>query len=1186
MACARRRVVAPAWAYGVYTTFVYTVQYACRDRYETSSVCIVDLSLVRSGRGENPEMGERSRHRATRDRSSDAPARATDAREVGRARATVDAARARRFRERKRRNARRANVNMMATTTATATRATRAWSRGNGRRDGNVGRRRCVVRAEARTGATREEAGRDGGRARRATTKRATRGRDARVWASEQDVEPLKPMTADEAEAMAREISRLREEQREGARRLKTAEADSAEGEAQAKAMAEQAVLATEAYEKDDELATSAMKSAQEASKAVVEAVALSDAVAERMRRVEEAVVQARLVPSEDGAEQSDDVLSVVKFKRPNKESDAETLARKMGVLPETSWWDEDDLSLAEASERSKRAFEAADFVRKETQAELTKREAFAEECATKAQRSLQLSLSAHESADQAMEKVASKMQAMVALSESVGALEKEINDKQALIDGVKFDEASVTEMMSAKTKADIKAEAVQELAVKRAEKVEEKEAQEAAEGTDDQSVKKSSKFMPAGYFSTAEQDGPTEETIIKKIFTGLLLLGTATLMLPMPKCKAVRAQIGTSLVRAGSAAKSTTGVLRRGAADIIERVVPASERELAAHAAHEAEETGMSDLLWLLFTSVLAVTIVSKIPGGSPVLGFLVGGALVGPFGLGIIQHVEQVKVLAEFGVVFLLFNIGLELSYDRLVSMAKYIFGLGSSQMMLSTAVGAAVAVACGLAIPPAVIVGLGLAFSSTAVALQVLADRGESASRHGRATFSVLLFQDLTVVLVFMLVPLLAGPDSGSLTAIGGSLLKAVVKTAAAIVSIIGLGRVVLRPVFDRVAKLRQAELMSATTLFVALGTSLLTQSLGLSMALGAFLAGLLLAETEFHLQVENDIAPFRGLLLGLFFMTVGMTIDPMTFTQSAGNIVSMMAAILIGKIAVVAAVGPMFGLSLLNCIRAGMYIGPGGEFAFVTFAEAVRVGLFSPDLATQLNLAVVLTMAITPYLAEVGNSMKDVWKSGNVATLQPKENEVDDLKGHVILAGYGRNGKIIGEILSANMIPFVALDVNPEIVSEGRAADQNVYFGDAGSPEVLRAIGAARASCAIVALSSPAANYRAVWSLTKNFSNIHTYVRAEGVEGGLILEKAGAKAVVPEALEPSLQLAAACLREQKMSPQDISVAIDNYRRSHLKSLSSRKFSADYSSVNYGGVGQSLDMSSTDEAEVASA
>ena len=454
------------------------------------------------------------------------------------------------------------------------------------------------------------------------------------------------------------------------------------------------------------------------------------------------------------------------------------------------------------------------------------------------------------------------------------------------------------------------------------------------------------------------------------------------------------------------------------------------------------------------------------------------------------------------------------------------------------------------------------VGLAFSSTAVALQVLADRGESASRHGRATFSVLLFQDLTVVLVFMLVPLLAGPDSGSLTAIAGSLLKAIVKTGVAIGAIIGLGRLILRPVFDRVAKLRQAELMSATTLFVALGTSLLTQSLGLSMALGAFLAGLLLAETEFHLQVENDIAPFRGLLLGLFFMTVGMTIDPMTFTKSAFNIIAMMIGIVTAKIAVVAAVGPLFGLSVLNCVRAGMYIGPGGEFAFVTFAEAVRVGLFNPEIATQLNLAVVLTMAITPYLAEFGNKLKDVLQSADVASLQPKENEVDDLKGHVILAGYGRNGKIVGEILAQNLVPFVALDVKPEIVSEGRARDQNVYFGDAGSPEVLRAIGAERASCAVVALNSPGANYRAVWSLTKNFPNVQTYVRARDVEGGLVLEKAGAKAVVPETLEPALQLAAALLRETKMPADDITVAIDTYRRNHLKGLQSTpKLSVNY-------------------------
>ena len=243
-----------------------------------------------------------------------------------------------------------------------------------------------------------------------------------------------------------------------------------------------------------------------------------------------------------------------------------------------------------------------------------------------------------------------------------------------------------------------------------------------------------------------------------------------------------------------------------------------------------------------LLFTSIFAVTLISKMPGGSPVLGFLIGGAAVGPYMLGLIGHVEQAKVLAEFGVVFLLFNIGLELSLERLTAMAKFIFGMGSAQMVLTTICIAAAAVACGLTVPQAVVVGMGLAFSSTAVALQVLQDRGESGARHGRATFSVLLFQDLTVVLVFMLVPLLAGPDSGSVSAIAGSLVKAIFKTVVAIGAIMVAGRAVLRPVYNRIAKLKNAEVLTATTLFTALGTSLLTQSLGLSMALGAFLAGL--------------------------------------------------------------------------------------------------------------------------------------------------------------------------------------------------------------------------------------------------------------------------------------------------------------------------------------------------------
>jgi len=1062
-------------------------------------------------------------------------------------------------------------------------------------RDGSRGGVRAHTRTTKRKFSLAPELAKVGGGddATRARRDGARFGIVAMVSNAEGDVKPLTPLSPMEAEALSVEVKKLDDDLKQVMQRLEKAQLESDEGEEQAKVLAEQALLATEAYEKDDELASSAMKATEEANKALVDAKVFMDIASERLRVVEEAVIRTKLVPSND--EDSAVGLSNIPFKKPSSEpTKAELLAENMG-LNLSAWWDEEDLSLAAALERATEGMTTAERKLEEAQEEFAKREDFGIQVASKAKNSLLTSQSAHDRADEAMSKIAMKMQAVIDLKEQVNAIETQRAEKQRLIDGVKFDEASVVDVKKrtekpkevVKSAEEIKQEAEQELLEKRAMMEDGAGVQEDEE----KSTKKSSKYFTAGYFSSNEKaDDEAAEVVktAKKFLTTMLLLGSATLMLPVPKCNLARQQIGSSLVKAGSTAKTVTHGLRQKASAVIEQVVPASERELAAHAAHEAEETGMTDVLWLLFTSVFAVTLVSKIPGGSPVLGFLVGGALVGPFGLGIITHVEQVKVLAEFGVVFLLFNIGLELSYDRLVSMAKYIFGLGSSQMALSTVVGAAVAVACGMAIPPAVIIGLGLAFSSTAVALQVLADRGESATRHGRATFSVLLFQDLTVVLVFMLVPLLAGPDSGSLAAIGGSLLKAVVKTAAAIVSIIGLGRVVLRPVFNRVAKLRQAELLSATTLFVALGTSLLTQSLGLSMALGAFLAGLLLAETEFHLQVENDIAPFRGLLLGLFFMTVGMTINPMTFQQSAANIVSMMAAILVGKIAVVCAVGPLFGLSLLNCLRAALYIGPGGEFAFVTFAEAVRVGLFNAELATQLNLAVVLTMAITPYLAEFGNKMKDVLSTGNVATLQPKENEVDDLKGHVILAGYGRQGKIIGEILAENMIPFVALDVNPEVVSESRAKDENVYFGDAGSPEVLKAVGADRASCAIVALSSPGANYRAVWTLNKNFNNVQTYVRARDVEGGLILEKAGAKAVVPEQLEPALQLAAACLREQKMAPNDITVAIDSYRRSHVKALqSSIKFSADYSTVNYGAMGrsidQSMDVSSDEPGEV---
>ena len=583
----------------------------------------------------------------------------------------------------------------------------------------------------------------------------------------------------------------------------------------------------------------------------------------------------------------------------------------------------------------------------------------------------------------------------------------------------------------------------------------------------------------------------------------------------------------------------------------------------------HGGAGAGMMDVITLLATSVMVVPLVSKLPGGSPVLGFLVGGAAIGPAALGLIANVETVKHIAEIGVVFLLFNIGLELSLARLQSMAKYVFGFGMAQMVLTTIPAALiVAATTGLAMPAAVVVGVGFAFSSTAVAMQVMGDRGEAASRHGRVAFSVLLRQDLAVVLVLMLVPLLAAgasPDGGGFQ--GGVLLKAlglaVLKTVAAIAVILAAGRVILRPVYRRIADLGNTEIFSATTLLVALGTSTLTSVLGLSAALGAFLAGLLLAETEYHLQVESDIAPYRGLLLGLFFMTVGMTINPGLLVARFVPIVACIVLLIAGKIAVMTAIGPVFGLNRLNSARAGMYIGPGGEFAFVTFGLAVSSGLLSQAVVNELTLVVALSMAATPWLANVGADLRERLEgsSGDMKALQPAVGEVDDMSGHVIIAGFGRSGQLIAQLLTEQHIPFVVLDMRSDRVQAGRDDDLPVFFGDAGSSQVLHSVGTHRARCAVVCMDTAGANYRTVYNMHKHYPTVPVYVRAADVADGLKLEKAGATACVPETLEPSLQLASAVLTRLELPPEEVVTAIDSFRRRNMDQL--RELQADMAS-----------------------
>lgn len=665
----------------------------------------------------------------------------------------------------------------------------------------------------------------------------------------------------------------------------------------------------------------------------------------------------------------------------------------------------------------------------------------------------------------------------------------------------------------------------------------------------------RSSKHVAGAFFSSspASSSGTGFKDVLNYVLshgrqalaaTALLAVGSAAWFAPFPVTQRLRHKVETAT------ASTLDRIQSIRSPDDAVKAVKGALPEVSE------EASGMTDMLYLLGTSVVAVPLVVKLPGGSAVLGFLIGGAVIGPYALGIIQNVHAVKHIAELGVVFLLFNIGLELSYERLRSMAKYVFGMGMAQILLTTAAGTAVAMQLGVVGPTATVMGIGLAFSSTAVALQVLQDRGEAGGRHGRATFAVLLMQDLAVVLVFMLVPLLApngtgAPPSGA--AIGKALGMALVKTSVAIGVIMSVGRVLVRPLYRRIAKMGNPEIFAATTLLVALGTAELTQSMGLSMALGAFLAGLLIAETEFALQVEEDIAPFRGLLLGLFFMTVGMTID---VSVLAGNVVPILGAIallIVGKVAVMALIGPVFGLPRLQAIRAGLFLAPGGEFAFVTFGEAIRNGLMTTAMCNQLTLVVALSMAITPYLAMFGAFLKsNAAENTDVKQLLPSEGEADDLNGHVIIAGFGRVGQIIAQLLNEQLIQYVALDLRSDRVAAGRDLDLPVYFGDAGSPGVLEKLGAGRAVAAVLTLDTAGANYRTVYSFHKHFPDCKVFVRAHDVDHGLMLEKAGATAVVPETLEPSLQLASAVLSELDMPSEDVASAVEQFRRRHIAEL----------------------------------
>jgi CPA2 family monovalent cation:H+ antiporter-2 len=546
-------------------------------------------------------------------------------------------------------------------------------------------------------------------------------------------------------------------------------------------------------------------------------------------------------------------------------------------------------------------------------------------------------------------------------------------------------------------------------------------------------------------------------------------------------------------------------------------------------------EIAAYKDALIVLGTAGVVVPLVARFKV-SPILGFLLAGTVLGPKGLGAlngflpavrwitVSDQEDVAQIAEFGVVFLLFLIALELSLPRLVTMRRLIFGLGSLQVGFSALIVGVFAVIRGLATVPALIIAVALASSSTAIVIEVLARRHRLSSGTGRTSFAVLLFQDLAVVPFIFLVGILETEKEGSI-AVG--LFRALGQSVVAIAAIVLIGRQVLRPFFRLVASSRSHELFVAATLFVVVSAGLVSASTGMSMALGAFIAGLLLAETEYRRAIEATIEPFKGLLLGIFFFSVGMSIDVASLLDHPFLLVAAAFGLIATKALVVALLARAFQLSWPTAIETGLLLGPGGEFAFVIIGLGATYGLVGADTAAFTLALVSLTMLAIPACASLGRSLANHVR--NAQSLDPEFNVIppEDHKIRAIVIGYGRVGELVSVMLERHGVPHLAIDRDPALVAKWRRRTRPVYYGDARQELFLQRCGIQEASAVIITIREQTEIddiVRVARSLRKDIVIVS---RARDARHASHLYELGVSDAVPETIEASLQLSEAAL-----------------------------------------------------------
>ena len=550
-------------------------------------------------------------------------------------------------------------------------------------------------------------------------------------------------------------------------------------------------------------------------------------------------------------------------------------------------------------------------------------------------------------------------------------------------------------------------------------------------------------------------------------------------------------------------------------------------------------------DIIILLSAAVVAVPLFQYLKLGV-IPGFLVAGIAIGPSGLGYIEGSEEITQLAEFGVVLLLFVIGIEINPSRLWNMKKLVLGLGSLQVLVT---GGLITVLVHYFFDSSwnisLLIGLALSLSSTAFVLQLLTERKLLSSDYGKPSVSILLLQDLAVVPLLALVSLMVAPE----LTVGEDIFFAAVETLAILTLVVVAARYVLNPLLHILSRSGSPEIFTASALLLVLGTAQIMESVGLSLAMGAFIAGLLIADSSFRHQIIGEIQPFRGLLLGLFFMAMGMTLNLELFFANPVSLLLAVVALILVKAMTIWGLSRVFGINNKTSLSVALLLAQSGEFALVLFTLASSLSLLEETLFQQLLIVVMLSMLLTPILEKMAyrifidsrrtntSGMLDI----DAATLEARP---------VILAGFGRMGHRVAHILNLLEIPYVAIDQNSTVVKRERAEGKSVYFGDAQRAEVLRTVGAANAPFVVVSIDDLEAAERVVSTLHSAFPDTAVFARAHDLAKSRELSELGAYFTVSETLEASAELARAALLHMGTESQEVEFALTQFRKDYYE------------------------------------